>query len=205
MADDIVGLMKSLGHDRFAIAGHDRGCYVAFRTAMDHPDRVTHLGVFDGIPIGEVLGRMTAEFAIEWWHWFFYGQTRNRAELYISQDPDDWYGGDPATMGSENYDDYRRAIHDPGTVQGMMEDYRASLTLDRAADDADKAARRKVTCPVLFMWSEKDDLYEVHDDPEAIWREWADDVTVVPIESGHHMAEENPEAVSAALLAFLRR
>ncbi len=113
MANDIVALMENLGHERFAIAGHDRGCYVAFRTALDHPERVTHLGGFDGVPIGEALDRMTAKFAIEWWHWFFYGQTENRAERYISEDPDQWYSGSPQEMGQENFEDYRAAIHDP--------------------------------------------------------------------------------------------
>lgn len=46
-------------------------------------------------------------------------------------------------MGQEAYEDYRRAIHDPGTVHAMCEDYRAGLTVDRAADDADHAAGRR--------------------------------------------------------------
>jgi haloacetate dehalogenase len=205
MARDIVDLMEHLGHERFAVAGHDRGCGVAFRAAMDHPERITRLCVLDGIPIGEALGRMGAKFATDWWHWFFFGQMKHPAERYISLDPDDWYGGDADKMGRENYEDYRRAIHNPETVRAMMEDYRAGLTVDREADDEDRAAGRKLGCPTLFLWSTKDDLCEVHDDPEAIWREWADDVTVVPIESGHHMAEENPEAVAQALLNFLGR
>jgi haloacetate dehalogenase len=40
-------------------------------------------------------------------------------------------------------------------------------------------------------------------DPAAIWRPWAGDLRVASIESGHHMAEENPEALSAALADFL--
>lgn len=36
MADDVVALMRYLGHDRFSVVGHDRGALVAFRTAMDH-------------------------------------------------------------------------------------------------------------------------------------------------------------------------
>src|SRR4051812_22165201 len=48
MAGDCVALMWALGHERFAVAGHDRGCYVAFRLAMDYPELVTHLAVLDG-------------------------------------------------------------------------------------------------------------------------------------------------------------
>src|SRR3954463_41149 len=57
MARDCVALMRALGHERFAVAGHDRGCYVAFRTAMAPPAAVTHVVVMDGVPIGEALAR----------------------------------------------------------------------------------------------------------------------------------------------------
>lgn len=63
MAGDVLTLMGQLGHDRFAVAGHDRGSYVAFRLAMDHPDAVSHLAVLDSVPIGEALARADARFA----------------------------------------------------------------------------------------------------------------------------------------------
>jgi haloacetate dehalogenase len=195
--------MENLGHKRFAIAGHDRGCYVAQRAALDHPDRITHLVAMDGIPIGEALARCDAKFASQWWHWFFFGQASKRAERYISADPERWYGGDRDKMGAEAYDDYRNAINDPATVQAMMEDYRAGLGIDRALDDADKAAGRRISCPVLFLWASKDDMVDLYGDPVAIWRQWAFDVRGVEIESGHHMAEEAPEQLAAELEKFL--
>ncbi len=39
MAADLVALMQRLGHPRFVVVGHDRGSYVAFRLALDHPER----------------------------------------------------------------------------------------------------------------------------------------------------------------------
>ncbi|MFY1593448.1 alpha/beta fold hydrolase [Micromonospora sp. WMMD737] len=203
MARDVVGLLDALGHDRAAVIGHDRGCYVAMRTALDHPERVSRLGVLDGVPIGEALARADARFAARWWHWFFLGQSDKPAERVITADPDAWYGGSPAAMGEEAYADYRRAIHDPATVHAMCEDYRAGLGPDRAADDADRAAGRRIACPVLFCWSERDDMVDLYGDPAAIWRDWADDVRVAAIESGHHMAEEAPEQLAAALAGFL--
>ena len=205
MAGDVLELMRSLGHDRFAVAGHDRGANVAMRLALDHPDAVTHLAVLDGIPIGESLARTDARFAAAWWHWFFLGQTDKPAERVINADPDAWYRVDPAHMGAEAYADLREALHDPETVRGMCEDYRAGLTVDRAHDDADAAAGRRITCPTVFCWSTGDDLVDLYGDPLAIWRNWADDVRGVPIDSGHHMAEENPGALAAALTDLLRR
>ncbi|PZG19997.1 alpha/beta fold hydrolase [Nonomuraea aridisoli] len=204
MAGDMLTLMRVLGHDRFAVAGHDRGAYVAHRLAADHPDAVTRLIVMDGIPIGEALARADAKFAAAWWHWFFLGQSAKPAERVISADPDAWYAATAEQMGQDAYEDYRRAIHDPDTVHAMCEDYRAGLTVDRAADDADRAAGRRITCPTLFLWSSKDDMEDLYGDPLAIWRTWADDVTGHAIDSGHHMAEEAPGELAESLLAFLR-
>ena len=205
MAADVRTLMRGLGHDRFAVAGHDRGCYVALRLALDHPDAVTHLAVLDGIPISEALARADARFASRWWHWFFFGQTDRPAEDVINADPDAWYRFTPEHMGAEAYADLRAAVHDPETVRAMVSDYRAGLRADREHEEADAAAGRRITCPALFAWSTRDDMIELYGDPLAIWRRWADDIDGVPIESGHHMAEENPGALTAALRALLRR
>ena len=129
-AKDCVALMRKLGFDRFALVGHDRGSDTAFRTAMDHPAAVTHLGILDGVPIVEALERCDARFATAWWHWFFFAQP-DKPERAILADPDLWYGGTPEQMGMDAYEDFRAAIHDPATVHGMLEDYRAGLGIDR--------------------------------------------------------------------------
>ena len=180
--------MRGLGHERFAVVGHDRGSYVAMRLALDAPEAVTALGVLDCVPIGEALARADARFAASWWHWFFFAQP-DKPERAILADPDAWYGGDPALMGVENYADYHSAIHDPATVHAMIEDYRAGLGIDREADDADRAAGRTISCPTLVAWSAHDDLPKLYGDVLDIWRTWADDVQGAVIDSGHHMAE----------------
>lgn len=205
MAGDVVALMNHLGHERFAVVGHDRGAYVAHRLAADHPDRVTRLAVLDAVPIGAALERADARFAQRWWHWFWLGQTVRPAEDVILRDPASWYAlqADPDLMGAENHADLMAAVRDPATVHAMCEDYRAGLGVDRAADDADRAAGRRLACPVLVLWSTRDDLGELYEDPVAVWREWADDVTGGTVESGHHMAEEAPDELAAALRSFL--
>ena len=88
-AGDLLTLMDRLGHDRFAVVGHDRGAYVALRLALDHAARVTHLGVLDAVPISEALARCDATFAAAWWHWFFYAQP-DTPERVIGADPEAW-------------------------------------------------------------------------------------------------------------------
>lgn len=199
MARDMLALMRALGHDRFAVAGHDRGGYVAQRLALDHPEAVTHLTVMDVVPIGEALSRCDARFAALWWHWFFLGQTAKPAERVINADPDAWYRTGPEQMGEDAYQDFRRAVHDPDTVHAMCEDYRAGLGVDRAADDADRAAGRTIGCPTLVVWATRDDMEELYGDPVEVWRSWADDVRGLAVDSGHHLAEEAPEALAAAI------
>ncbi|MEU1368980.1 alpha/beta hydrolase [Streptomyces sp. NPDC005803] len=205
MAEDCVAVMRGLGHRRFAVVGHDRGAYVASRLALDHPEAVSALTVLDAVPIGEALRRCDAKFAASWWHWFFLGQTDKRAERIINADPDAWYRATPAHMGAEAYADYQRAIHDPATVHAMCEDYRAGLGVDRDHDDADQQAGRRIRCPLQVVWATLDDLPDLYGDVPAVWRDWAGDrLEGRPIESGHHIAEEAPEALVRAVRAFWR-
>jgi haloacetate dehalogenase len=206
MAGDCLALMRVLGHDRFAVIGHDRGSYVAFRLAMDHAEAVSHLVVIDSVPIGEALARCDARFAAEWWHWFFMGNPAAQAERVINADPDAWYHSDRKRqqMGEQAWEDYQRAIHDPATIHAMCEDYRAGLGIDRQHDDTDLAAKHQVSCPVLVVWATRDDMERLYGDPAQVWQRWAGDVTSAPTASGHHIAEEAPAELAAALADFLR-
>ncbi|WP_344472561.1 alpha/beta hydrolase [Glycomyces algeriensis] len=203
MAADITALMAALGHETFAVAGHDRGCYVAYRTALDAPDRVTRLAVCDGVPILEALERADARFAERWWHWFFLGASPH-AQRVITDDPLAWYRPDEAGMGAENYRDMVKAVTNPLTVRAMLEDYRAGLTVDPANDAADREAGRRIAAPTTAVWSRHDDMERLYDDPAAIWRTWCEqDVRSAVIDSGHHMAEEAPEQLAEVLAACL--
>ncbi|MCB8839210.1 alpha/beta fold hydrolase [Aurantimonas sp. VKM B-3413] len=199
----LAELMSRLGHRRFAVVGHDRGSYTAFRLAMDNPGRVAALAVLDGVPILEALERCTENFARAWWHWFFFA-VPEKPERAILADPQAWYGGSPEAMGRENFADFQAAIRDPAVVHGMVEDYRVSLTLDRADDAADRAAGRRLACPTLCLWSKRDDLELLYGDPLAIWKPWTGSLEGGAIDSGHHMAEEAPDELARRLLAFFR-
>jgi haloacetate dehalogenase len=203
VAGDMVRLMHALGHATFAAVGHDRGCYVALRLALDHPDAVRQLVVMDGVPISEALARCDAAFARDWYHWFFFAQP-DKPERAIGADPDAWYSGvQPERMGLDNYLEVRAAIHDEATVRAMLEDYRAGLGVDRDHEEVDRRAGNAIRCPTLFLWSTRDDMEDLYGDPLAVWRSWADDVRGEAIESGHHVAEENPDDLTAALHRFL--
>ncbi|MEU5257051.1 alpha/beta fold hydrolase [Streptomyces longwoodensis] len=201
VAADVVAVMRALGHERFALVGHDRGAAVAFRLVLDHPGAVERVTLIDCLPISEHLARITPEFATQWWHWFFFAQP-DTPERVINADPDAWYRGDPRVMGRENHDEFREATRDPEVVHAMLEDYRAGLTVDRRHEEEDRAAGTRVRCPALILWSLRDDLEQLYGDPLRIWRDWATDVRGHGIDSGHHVAEEAPQDLAAALGNF---
>ncbi|MBB5954092.1 haloacetate dehalogenase [Saccharothrix tamanrassetensis] len=197
-ARHLAALMTELGHDEFAVVGHDRGGYVATRLALDHPDRVTHLVALDVVPIGSVLKRCGAEFARKWWHWFFLAQPEV-PERVINADPDAWY----RTAERPVDEDTLKAMHDPETVHAMVEDYRAGLGIDRRHDDADLAAGRRIACPVLVLWADGDDLPALYGDVLEVWREWTPDPRGRVVRSGHHLAEDVPDELAAAIREFV--
>jgi haloacetate dehalogenase len=83
----------------------------------------------------------------------------------------------------------------------MVEDYRAGLSIDREADEADRAAGRKIACPTLVVSALQDDP-ELLYDTVGIWSGWADDVSGTTIDCGHHMSEEAPDELARILLDF---
>ncbi|MBB3463281.1 alpha/beta fold hydrolase [Rhizobium sp. BK377] len=199
----LVDMMKALGFRKFAVVGHDRGALSAFRIAMDHADHVDRLVIIDGLPVLEHLERANWEFARDWYHWFFFAQP-DKPERAILADPLAWYDTlRPDAMGRQAYDDVLEAISNPLVVHGMIEDYRAGIRVDHIHDRQDRDAARRIACPTLCLWSQRDDLEQIYGDPLAIWETWAHDLHGFGIDSGHHVAEENPSALAQAISAFL--
>ncbi|MDR6872232.1 hypothetical protein J2Y55_003248 [Bosea sp. BE125] len=85
----------------------------------------------------------------------------------------------------------------------MIEDYRAGLGIDRLHDEEDRRQGKVLQCPMLSLWSLRDDLEALYGDVLAVWRPWAPDLRGHGIDSGHHMAEEAPEVLAAELLRFI--
>ena len=61
---------------------------------------------------------------------------------------------------------------------------------------------RMIACPTLALWGDAGIPSET-ESPLAAWRVWCRDVSGHGIDSGHFMAEENPQATLAPLLPFL--
>ena len=206
MAAELVELMAALGHQRFAVVGHDRGARVAYRLALDHPERVSQVAVLNTIPTIEQFERMGAGPSLGYWPWFLLAQPAPFPERLLQADPagllDHLFAtwtGDPAAIGAEARDAYRHAL-DPLTIAAMCADYRASFHIDRDHDADDRAAGRRITAPLLLVTGAEE--AQLAGAP-AIWRAWADDVTAVEVPGGHFVPEEAPNELASALAAFL--
>jgi haloacetate dehalogenase len=201
MAVDQVELMRQLGYEQFSVAGHDRGGRVAYRLALDHPNRVRKLAILDILPTSEHFRRTNMEFALGYWHWFFLAQPAPLPENMIGANPDAYYfHGRRNLFDPEALADYLRCVHNPETIHAMCEDYRAAATLDFQYDEADRG-KRKIAAPLLALWGKQGSLEQWYD-VLAIWRDWADDVRGQAINSGHYLAEEAPDETYAELYRF---
>jgi len=198
--------MSALGHQRFVVAGHDRGGRVGYRMALDYPERVRGYGAIDMIPTYEVWAGLDGQKARKSWHWLFLAQPAPFPERMIAAAPDVFFEqlfstwGQRQALHPQAVAEYRRHYHDARVVTAMCEDYRAGATVDLADDLADKQAGRKLTCPTLVLWARR----YLGGAPAEVWRAWAEDVRDVSLDCGHFLAEEEPEACAAALRDFMR-
>jgi haloacetate dehalogenase len=208
MGRALKDLMTKLDHPKFAVVGHDRGGRVAYRMALDHPASVEKLSVLDIVPTADVwrfAEHAGKTFGLAFWHWYFLAQPDGRPERIINAAPDKYYfTGDTTMFEKEALEDYRRCVRSPGTVVAMCADYRAGAGFDDELDEADRAAGRRIECPVLALWSSRDQLPDWFDIVET-WKQWADDVTGTGIDAGHYLAEEAVHEVVDHVRTFLSR
>jgi haloacetate dehalogenase len=206
MAAELVELMEQLGHRRFSVTGHDRGARVAYRMALDHPERIERVAVLNIVSTLDQFARMGGGPSLGYWPWFLLAQPAPFPERLVGADPAalldhvfDTWAGDRDAIDAAHRAAYLAAAT-PDTIAAMCGDYRASFHTDRAHDAADREAGRRIAAPLLVVTGA--DETQLADAPE-VWAAWADDVTAARVPGGHFVPEKAPDELLAVLTPFL--
>jgi haloacetate dehalogenase len=209
MALDMLEVMRHFGHERFLLAGHDRGARVGHRLALDHPQCVEKFASLDVVPTIEHFERTDMAFALGYYHWFWFAQPHPFPETLINQAPEVWFRAHtsrepkgPEFFHPDALADYLAAARRPETITGMCEDYRAAASIDLQHDRASRETGHKVQCPMLVLWGGKGKIGQWYA-PLEIWRRYcAAEVRGSAVDSGHYLAEEQPTEVLRHFEAF---
>jgi haloacetate dehalogenase len=198
MAADIVALAQELGHDEFALAGHDRGALVAFRAGLDHPAKITRLTCLDVLPTLDMWDVMHGTTAAVGFHLYLMAQPPGLPEQLIAAASDAFFGhfldawtrdgtAIPPEIRAHYLDACRHA------VPSIVADYRASATIDVEHDTRDKGTQLQMPVTVLQQdWGFGG---------EELWRAWAPKLDHRTVTCGHFMAEEDPQLIADVLRA----
>lgn len=207
VATDIVAAMDVLGHQRFALVGHDIGMWTAYAIAHDFSARVARVAMIDATipgvsPSPPLLGpRQVSDFL---WH-FNFNRAREINEQLVQGREDIYFGyqfatkaGRPDAIAPYAVQHYVETLREPGALRASFEYYRSlDLTIEQSA----VRRQTKLVMPVLAVGGAR----AVGAKVEVEMRSVADDVTALVIpDCGHFVQEEAPEALVAALLPFLQ-
>ena len=205
LADDLVALMDALGHERFAVVGHDTGFAIAYALAADHPHRIARVALAE-IPGSPGTAPSPPLFLHgplndRLWHLSF-NRIDTLNEQLVTGREDAFYRWEfdaaAKSLPDDVIDYYVRMLSNPDSLRGSFGWYRALETT--IAQDEQRRTRRRLTMPVLAIGGEASFGEHVGDALQLV----ADDVRSVVIPGvGHFVAEEAPGEVLAALTGFL--
>ena len=161
----------ALGHERFALAGHDRGALVAFRAGLDHPDAITRLACLDVLPTLDMWDVLHGTTAAVGFHLYLMAQPPGLPERMIAASADAFFGHFLDAWGNAPFPPEVRAAYLKASreaVPSIVADYRASAGIDVAHDQADRDAGHRLAMPVTVL--QQDWGAALGYDARALWQ-----------------------------------
>jgi len=201
LAEDMFEVMDSLGHQRFFLAGHDRGARVSHRMCLDHPDRIMKVSILDVLPTYYAWSNLNIKSALNSWHWLFLAQPEPFPDTLISSVSAEWFlksRGYDRQLPKTVFDDYIRCFTKK-TILGACRHYRANATIDFETDTAEKD--RQIATPLMVLWGTRG-APPTQEYP-TVWRRFASNlVDAQPLPTGHALQVEAPERVYDHFIKF---
>jgi pimeloyl-ACP methyl ester carboxylesterase len=205
LAGDLAALMDALGHERFAVAGHDTGMWIGYALAAEHPGRVARLAVAE-TPLPGVTPSpplfAPAHLNNALWH-FAFNRLASVNDQLVAGREEIYFGWQFATKAARPLPEYA-VRHYIGTLAASPEALHASFAIYRALDTTiaqnQQRTTRRLSMPVLGIGGEHSLGEQVADTMKLA----ADDVQALVIPGcAHWILEEAPEQTLTALTAFL--
>jgi pimeloyl-ACP methyl ester carboxylesterase len=205
LAGDLAALMDALGHQRFALAGHDTGMWIGYALAADHPGRIARLAVAEtplpGVsPSPPLFANAHLNNAL--WHFAFNRLAAVNDQLVTGRE-DIYFGWQFAAKAARPLPGYA-VQHYVSTLAASPQALHASFAIYRALDATiaqnQQRLQQRLALPVLGIGG----AHSLGDQVAATMKLAADDVQTLIIPGcAHWVAEETPEETLAALTAFL--
>lgn len=210
MAQDLVEVMRGLGHESFFLCGHDRGARVSHRLALDHPEHVRKLVILDIAPTLDMYDSTDMAFARAYYHWFHLIQPAplpetmigGNCKFYLHAKLGGWGSQGLGYIESQALAEYERCFCRAEAIHSACEDYRASAGIDLEHDRQSRARGERIACDMLVLWGERGIIGKFFD-PLKLWQaQCAGKVEGRGLPAGHFIPEELPGDTAQALLAF---
>lgn len=207
LANDVLGLIQTLGTGRAVVAGHDWGGGIAWYLAIHHPQLVEKLIILNSPhPAAFWRALRTSTQLLRSWYMFFFQlpwvpEWLIRAGNFAGLERTLRQG--PVRAGAFSDEDiryYKQALARPGALTAALNYYRA-LFRYRPKDVMQQV--RPIQVPTLLLWGERDRYLSIRltQGLEA----WVPDLRICRLPHASHWVQNDaPDDVNQAMLAFLR-
>jgi epoxide hydrolase 4 len=200
LAADVRDLIRERGTDRAFLAGHDWGGFVAWITAMNHPEAVQRLAILNSNHPRSLRRALHTprQLAKSWYMLPLQPPWLPERLVRIRR----WYAlragfeGDarPGAFTPQDMERYLEAWSRPGAATGMINYYRALFR--------HRPRVRVVEAPALLIWGEHDRYLSAElAEPDRADVPNFQGVVRLP-DSSHWVQHDEPERVSQALIEF---
>lgn len=206
MTRDMLGLLDDLGVQRFRLAGHDWGGWIAFLMALGHPERVEQLMPLNiAIPFAGITPAQVANQWRFWYQWVLASPVlgvrsvrrfAERGDSVIAR----WCGMGRWAWSEEETRIFLDQLKDPERRRASVELYRVFVWKEMTWMVAGRYRRMRLRVPTYQLHGYRDHI--VRPAHLSRYKSRSTDMRHELVDSGHFIVDERPELVLDRMLSF---